>query len=236
MSGCDNTEEYSLTVTVDPPGGGTISPAVGTYDYDDGTEVEVTATAADGYVFDHWSGDGDLEGTANPVTITMDSDKTVTAHFDPVYDLTVDVDPVEAGEVTLSEEGPYKEDTEVTLTATPADDYVFDHWSGDGDLEGTANPVTITMDSDKTVTAHFTPVMYSLMVEVFPDYGGTVQISPLKDSYAPGTEVTLTVSLNKTTYSLTYWRMEGIIIGYENPITIIMDSDKEITAVIYCGG
>ena len=32
-----------------------------------------------GYVFDHWS--GDASGSANPRTVTMNSDKNITAHF-----------------------------------------------------------------------------------------------------------------------------------------------------------
>ncbi len=47
----------------------------------------------------------------------------------------------------------FEENEIVTLTATPDAGYSFDGWSGD--LSGTSNPVTITMDADKTVTASF---------------------------------------------------------------------------------
>ncbi len=40
--------------------------------------VPVTATAAAGYAFDHWSGDCTGSGTCQ---VTMTADKTVTAHF-----------------------------------------------------------------------------------------------------------------------------------------------------------
>ena len=71
--------EYILNVTVDPAGSGTVEldPSGGTYPA--GTTVTLTAYAAAGYTFDHWS--GDLSGNANPATITMDADKNVTAHF-----------------------------------------------------------------------------------------------------------------------------------------------------------
>ncbi len=50
----------------------------------------------------------------------------------------------------------YEDGTDVTLTAEPADErWVFDSWSGGG-LSGSDNPATLTMDSDKTVTAIFT--------------------------------------------------------------------------------
>jgi len=41
--------------------------------------VELAADADSGWVFDHWS--GDLTGDNNPEYITMDENKTVTAHF-----------------------------------------------------------------------------------------------------------------------------------------------------------
>jgi len=64
-----------LTVTVD--GGGTVSVVPDKTEYDCG-EV-VTLTAEPDEWFEGWS--GDLTGTQNPATITMDTAKTVTASF-----------------------------------------------------------------------------------------------------------------------------------------------------------
>ena len=41
----------------------------------------------------------------------------------------------------------------MALTAVPAPGYSFDRWSGDA--SGTDNPTTITIDSNKSVVAHF---------------------------------------------------------------------------------
>jgi len=57
----------------------------------------------------------------------------------------------------------YKEGTAVSLTATPDTGYNFKNWSGD--VTGNDNPVDVTMDSDKTVTANF---IGTAMVEVSP--------------------------------------------------------------------
>ncbi|RJR32759.1 MAG: hypothetical protein C4567_17965 [Deltaproteobacteria bacterium] len=80
--------DYTLTVNVDPAGSGTVEldPPGGTYPA--GTIVTLAAYAAEGYAFDHWS--GDLSGSANPAAITMDANKNVTAHFVPALpDLTI---------------------------------------------------------------------------------------------------------------------------------------------------
>ncbi|AUC14452.1 hypothetical protein BTO06_04520 [Tenacibaculum sp. SZ-18] len=58
--------------------------------YNDGTSIELTATPASGYQFDGWS--GDVTGTTNPLTITMDADKTVTAMFSAVTASVVDLE------------------------------------------------------------------------------------------------------------------------------------------------
>jgi len=84
--------------------------------------VDLTATAATGYQFVNWT--GDASGTNPSTSVTMDSDKTVTANFekDPVtYDLTMKVNPVAGGTTTPSVGGSphtYPEGTVVDLTAT----------------------------------------------------------------------------------------------------------------------
>ena len=64
-------------------GGGTTDPAPGTYIHEPGTEITITAFPFDGYRFIIWS--GDASGETNPITIIMDSDKSILAHFVPKY-------------------------------------------------------------------------------------------------------------------------------------------------------
>ncbi|KMQ52097.1 M6 family metalloprotease domain-containing protein [Chitinispirillum alkaliphilum] len=47
--------------------------------FDFGESVVLTASANDGYEFSHWS--GDASGTENPLTLTMDRNRTVRANF-----------------------------------------------------------------------------------------------------------------------------------------------------------
>ena len=51
-----------------------------TVDVPDGTEVEFTAIPKSGYTFSKWG--GDLSGTANPDTLTITRDRSVTATFE----------------------------------------------------------------------------------------------------------------------------------------------------------
>jgi uncharacterized repeat protein (TIGR02543 family) len=70
---------YVLTISVNPLGAGTTNPSVGVYNYAEGSQVTITATAASGYVFDSWG--GDASGTSPTITVTMSSNKNVIANF-----------------------------------------------------------------------------------------------------------------------------------------------------------
>jgi len=146
--GGGQTPTYTLITNV--VGSGSVSPSGGTYD--EGTVVTLSATPGTGYEFSHWS--GSASGTANPINITMNSNKSVTANFTevqvPTYTLTTNV--VGSGSVSPSG-GTYTEGTVVTLTATPASGWIFDHWSGNA--SGTNTSTSVTMNSNKNVTATF---------------------------------------------------------------------------------
>ena len=72
--------EYTLTISAGA--GGTTDPAPGSHNYSPGTPVEVDALPNPGYTFSYWSGDVPSgHENDNPVTITMDSHKDITANF-----------------------------------------------------------------------------------------------------------------------------------------------------------
>ena len=147
------TKTYILSTSVSPSGSGSISlnPSGGVYD--EGTSVTLTAQAASGYVFDHWN--GDASDTSPTKTITMNSDKSVTAYFRAIttsYHLSTSVSPSGSGSVSPGS-GTYEAGSTVYLTAHPASGYEFDHWGGDA--SGTSPTTPITMNSDKSVTAYF---------------------------------------------------------------------------------
>jgi PKD repeat protein len=88
--------QYTLSTSVSPSNGGTITPASGIYD--GGSEVTLAAIPESGWSFVEWS--GDAAGTTNPLTITMDSDKSITARFSkpPTAQISVEPTRVQAGE------------------------------------------------------------------------------------------------------------------------------------------
>jgi hypothetical protein len=209
--------QYNLNISVNPESGGTVTPGSGIYE--DGTIVNIIAEPASGYRFDHWS--GNITGTINQTTITMDSEKNVTAHFIKQFALTVSVDPVGSGTVTPSS-GIYDDGGRVNMTAESASGYRFDYWSGD--ITGTINQSTITIDSEKTVIAHFKKQL-ALTVSVEPEGSGT--ITPSSGAYDTDSYLTLTANPAKN-YMFVEW--SGDAVGTSNPITITMNNNKNISA------
>jgi uncharacterized repeat protein (TIGR02543 family) len=61
--------------------GGSVGPAADWYD--SGTNLNITATAADGYTFSGWTGagTGSYSGTDNPASVTINGPVTQTAGF-----------------------------------------------------------------------------------------------------------------------------------------------------------
>jgi hypothetical protein len=113
---------------------------------------------------------------------------TVTV-IDPVPYYTLDLSPGPGGTVTASpNQASYAPGTVVTLTAIPDADYAFTGWSGDA--TGTAIPVQVTMNANRSVSAAFAPILVP-----------TATVPPAASSGAGGTSPALVVPLVARTAS-----------------------------------
>ena len=210
-----------------------------------GTSVNVRAeTVNNNYRFTGWSGAS--ASTDSVITITMDSDRELTANFEMIqYTLTVDQNPIEGGTVSISADGwnwrPIEKDTilnsgtsvrvraEVDNRDSP--NYRFTGWSGAS--TSTSLEITFTMDSDITLTANFEKIQYTLTVDWTPAEGGTVFVDgeAYTDTitYDSGTSVTIRAEVAPS-YSFSDGSVQGGRWGgtsnfYSSDITIVMNGD-----------
>ena len=155
-------EKVTYSLNIEVIGEGTVNQEVvlakdSSIDYESGTTIMLTAAPEDEWVFVEWG--GDHIGTENPIQLTMDQTMTITATFEKIsYALTVELE----GNGTVKEEivqakrsTDYDSGTLVRLTAEPAAEWQFAEWSGD--LQGSENPMTVTIDQTMTITAKFLP-------------------------------------------------------------------------------
>lgn len=120
------------------------------------------------------------------------------------------------------EQESYQPGQTVTLEAVPNAGYRFSNWTGD--LSGSTNPVTLVMDASKSVSASFALQACSLTVTALE---GSVTKRPDQASYPHGAAVTLEAVPN-TGYAFTNWT--GDLSGNTNPVTLVMDAHKSVSA------
>jgi uncharacterized repeat protein (TIGR02543 family) len=221
---------YMLTVQ-QPNGLGSTTPATGSYTYNQGTIIQVTATPASGWQVDYWVVDGSIISNVNSITVTMNSAHVIKVYFTLIqFALTLSVSGL--GTVTLSPPGgAYASGTVVTLTATPAADYSFAGWSGD--LSSSTNPATVTMNGNKTVTATFTQIQYMLTISVTGS--GSTNPTIGSSSYASGSIVQVAATPSSG-WQFSHWHLDGVDSGTTSPTTVTMNSAHTLEAVFTSTG
>ena len=185
-----------------------------TYDDASHTGAEVLSDRINLYFVDGARGDGD--GSANGAI----ADPGGPAYELPTYELTINV----SGNGSISESsGTHVAGTELNLQVTEVPGWTFSGWSGA--LSGVELSQVLVMDEDKTVTAVFTPIEYTLGVQVIGN--GTVDRDPLKGSYGYGDTVALEADAD-TGWTFAGWSGD---LGGNNPNeSVTLDSNKAVIA------
>ena len=219
-------KKKKLSVGVDHPEGGSTSP-VGTSYYMPEAEVKVWASPNETFEFTNWS--GDYFRTENPIILTMTNDISITANFVEVVILRTSVEG--EGSVSYPPQVKLAKGTEVTIYAIAATGWMLTGWTGDIS-EPAINPLVFTIMKDTNLKAVFKK-SYKLTVEVSPileppDIAGTTIPAGVTD-WAEGDFAILSAQAAKN-FVFSYW--SGDVIGdiTQNPISILMDDDKEATA------
>ncbi|MDR2674784.1 MAG: InlB B-repeat-containing protein, partial [Opitutaceae bacterium] len=148
----------------------TVNAAQGTYEFDPGTIVTISAVSTSAYTFREWVGLV-ASGSSPETTVVMEEDRVVVARFELMEfrDLTINVSPAGVGAVSVRGEASITDsrtiscgkDTVVMLTAAATmPGYEFTGWSGDA--SGASPGVYVTMDEPRTVTASFARALYNV--------------------------------------------------------------------------
>ena len=220
---------YTLTTSVNPIEGGTLSPV--TTQFEEGETVVLNAIPSAEYTFFAWSG---VSGSSASASIVMDSDKAVTAVFTKKrYALNILIE----GEGEVNEKiikagvsTDYNSGTIIELSASPASEWIFVEWKGD--FSSVENPTQISIDKPKNITAVFEKKQYPLNIEI--EGNGSVEekiIKPgLANDYNSGTIIQLN-AVPENGWSFLKW--SGDLLSSKNPIEITVDMAKTIKAEVF---
>jgi uncharacterized protein (TIGR03437 family) len=262
VEGASASGSYTLSVTTSGSGSVTSLPAgidcgsACSFTWPAGTPVTLTAAPDAGSVFSGWAGACNGGGSC---TVTLDSDKAVTASFaaagPPTLTVIKNGNAGGSGVITSSPAGiscgsicqaDFPPDTVITLTATDNVVAGFTGWLGA--CTGFRPTCTVTMDGPKSVTATFLTGGTQIL-QVFKSTvantvggGGTLTSSPVGINcgnlcgtrFTAGDPVTLTaVPVKGSTFAgwISSPTCAASACAGSNPsCTITMDADKCVIA------
>ena len=155
---------YKLAIS-STEGGSVITPGEGTFTYDEGTVVDLTSEAEEGYYFDNWSGNAStiVHMNYDTTTITINDHYSITANFQqiPPGQFPLTIHSTTGGVVTIPGEGTstYDGGTVVNLVTEAEENYRFINWTGDvGTVTNVNAAITaITMNDNYSIAANFCP-------------------------------------------------------------------------------
>ena len=145
---------YTVTASVIPAQGGTVT---GANTYNAGEECTLTATPNVGFNFFNWVKDGFIYSTDASITFTVTENAEFIANFSYInYEVLTAVDPWNGG--IISKVGDNHYGSEVTLTVTPAENFVFLNWTEDDVVVSEDESYTFTLTDNHYFIAHLRDV------------------------------------------------------------------------------
>ncbi len=196
-------QNYEITSFSSPVNGGSVT---GTGVYQHGTQVSLTAQAANGYVFSAWYENGTQLSTTNPLVFNATAPRNIEARFSEQaqnYTVTTSCFPSAGGTISRSSEGPYTSGRTLTLTADANQYYTFVNWTENGQVVSTSAAYTFDVTANRTLVANFTYSRPEYVITVVgdPAEGGTQTGA---GNYLLNEEVTITATAN-TNYRFLNW-------------------------------
>ena len=212
-----NFEKLTYTVTATAENG----TVTGAGEYTHGAEVALTATPAEHYVFVNWTAGETVLSTENPYIFTLEAAVELKANF--ALDTHTITATVTAENGTVTGAGEYTHGTEVTLTATANEHYVFVNWTAGETVHSTENPYIFTLEKDVELTANFALDTHTVTATAT---NGTVEGT---GTYEHGATATLTATPAEG-YEFVNWTAGETVVSTENPYTFTVTADVALVA------
>ena len=215
----ESVPSYTMNVKLGMEGAGKVSSTPAGNEFDEGTEITVSATENFGYHFVAWTDENGTEvSTKNPYTFEIRQNTTLIAAYTKtnIYALNLKLEGgANANLVQLQPAGNivdgvhwYEEGTDVSLTAQNNRILTFTNWEDNT----TTMERTIKMDGEKNLTATFSAADYIVGWDLYNDQPASERVADYKaDSENAGK-----LSLRKADGTTGSWLTRGINNGQEN--------------------
>ena len=214
-------------LTVEASDGGIVSSTGGNINA--GSSISITVTPNSGYTFIGWSNGS----TDNPISITVNSDQTITANFAKrSYPLSINI----IGEGTVTEEiintgktSDYEHGTTVRLTAIPNEGWGVTKWKGA--IESKSVTVDLVVNEEKEITIEFHERYVPVYRGLTYDYPNNTTSKAIEQSFKQPKNIKDSIILNGlTTSEIEKFKIsdEQIFYQYDTGIEFDYDNDGNI--------
>ncbi len=226
-------KKYTVTVTVNPDGGGTVSGHEGQFTH--GTYCTLEASPNDGYTFVNWinNSNGAVVGINPTYTFRVEADASFTANFTQVqkHTIRVQAEPEDGGVVYVGEPGVTEMEIThgeaCTVTAEVNEDYSFVNWT-ENDVEVSTEAVySFTVGADRNLVAHFRYTKeWKIIVSSNNDEWGTVAGG---GTFIDGAECQLKAT-PKEGYIFVNWTEDGDVVCEDPTYQFTVKKDRDLVA------
>jgi hypothetical protein len=201
------------------PGGGVRGD--GTYALD--AVVNLTATAAAGFVFVNWTEGGVIVSSSASYSFSASAARSLVGNFAPSCTLTLSSSSTTMG--TVSGAGTFPAGDTVTAVATAKPGYVFLNWTESGTIVSTLPGYAFPILASQTLRANFA-AGYTMTAGSSFAPGGSVTGG---GGYATGAAVTLTATAADG-YRFSGWTEDGIPVSGSSIFSFTCSANRTLVA------
>lgn len=213
----------TITVTADPPQGGTVS---GDGTVTCGTSCTVNAVPAAGGGFIEWDLNGEFLTNEPTYTFNALADLDFRALFgEPLFHVEVWASPEAGGSVTGG--GDFHEGETCTVTATPNPYYVFDGWKEGDVVVSLEESYSFVVHEDHNLVACFSDHSHVIIALADPEEGGVIEGA---GTYMEGETCTLSAVANDG-FTFLHWLEDGQVLTQQPSFSFVVITDRALKAV-----
>lgn len=226
-SGDSGDNEYA-TVTLLVEGNGTVT---GAGSYLVGSQVVITANAASGSEFLGWYDTNNNRVTASyTYQFTLASNTTLTARFQAVGSISIQVASNNNSMGTVSGGGTYSDGQSVTVHATPTAGNRFVNWTEGGNVVSTNADYNFTASQNRNLTANFEAAgsMVTIAVTKKPEIAAVTVDGG--GEFAVGTQVTVRTACSDAGYNFVGWYIDAQRVSTNTEYTFAAASNVTLSA------
>jgi Divergent InlB B-repeat domain/Putative Ig domain len=217
------TESIVITATSAFPEAGVVEMDSASYKTGDSADADAQAEA--GFVFVHWTENGNIVSTAETYSFNVTGPRALVGHFTYDGGWLVAARSAQPAGGSVMGAGAYHDGDEVTVSAVAVPGYTFLHWKEGAVIVSTDADYHFPAAANRVLTAHFAATE-EITALVVPSVGGGVTGT---GSYLPGDEVTL-IAEPAEGYVFSHWMKNGVVLSTSESFTFSVTTPQTYVA------